>query len=183
MRYLAVLGLCLLGSYSQGHAQQGAKPRPPAGTVITKPLHEEGDKLPSPVLPAEKFLSTWEWRSGTTVFRLQLSRNLNLLLPNGKSVPAIVGQHSYTRNRILKETSLNKKMTVLAKPVAGNILSGIFTDLTKNKSGWLTISVMPTTPNKMSWVLEPKEGAVTGNAPMPAAGFTVPTTMTLTRVL
>ncbi|QIX60174.1 hypothetical protein HER32_02815 [Hymenobacter sp. BT18] len=173
--------LCLL-IVVQGHAQQVGKPSQPAGTVITKPLPEEGGEPPAPALPAEKFLGIWEWRSGTTVFRLQLSRDPYFLLPNGKTLPTIVGQHSYTRNGILVETSLNKEMTVLAKPTTGNILSGTYKELTKKTWGWVTLTILPTAPNKMTFALKQKEGAVTGTAPIPTVGFTVPSTMTLTRV-
>ncbi|QIX60176.1 hypothetical protein HER32_02825 [Hymenobacter sp. BT18] len=188
MRGLVTFILYLLSAYAQAYAQPGAKPRQAAGTVITKLLPR--DEPPAPVLPAEQFLGTWEWRSGTDVFRVTFTRNRFYQLPNGTSMHVVIGRHWYTRSGVIIENSTTNSLalryghTLLGRLHEDWSIDMGFTDLTKNKPGRAQLTINPTTPNKLQFTLRELEGGMLAlpNTPTPAAGFTIPTTMTLTRV-
>ncbi|WP_400194028.1 DUF6705 family protein [Hymenobacter sp. B81] len=141
----------------------------------------------APSQPSEAFLGTWEWRSGADVFRIRLSRDLAFPMPRNEVMHAIVGRHSYTRNGVLVEESFShnptdpKTTTLMGSPHTNELIILYFDDLTRGKSGKARLSINPTQPNQLQFTLHGMEQVSIGGT-LPPAGFTIPTSMTLTRV-
>ncbi|RSK34687.1 DUF6705 family protein [Hymenobacter metallilatus] len=190
---LFVLLLC--GQVS--HAQQKKSPSKPSGSkpqlsTAHRPLPgEENPQPPAPAYQAEAFLGTWEWRSGTDVFRMTLRRDRFHRLPNGEQRHVLLSVHSFSRNGVLLENpdtdaSVQKHgHSMFGIPYADWEINMMLADLTKKKSGKAFLTIDPATPNQMEFSLKGMEAvriAVPGMPPLPPQGFTVPTRMTLTRV-
>ncbi|TGE14384.1 hypothetical protein E5J99_16175 [Hymenobacter elongatus] len=140
------------------------------------------------VLPlASSFLGTWEWHSGTDVFRIVLTRDNAYPAPNGKLYSVILGRHSYAKNGVVieetftKSPSVPKEWSLLTIPREEWRLVMGFMDQTKQKSGSAELIINPNTPNQLSFSLKETMGTVSLNTPN-VVGFTIPTAMTLTRV-
>ena len=177
-----LLGLLPLAS----HAQRPATTHP----TTRRPVPGE-EPTPAPVYQGEAFLGTWEWRSGSEIFRMTLRRDRFYSLPNGDRIHVILGQHSFTRNGVILEDSYHPNVharrgwSLLGRPHEDWSISMGFLDLSKDKSGEASLSIDPDSPDNLHFELRGVEGAyiVTPNSPPPPSpGFTIPTSMTLTRV-
>ena len=151
---------------------------------------DDGREPATPSMPSDKaeaFLGTWEWRSGTEVFRLTLTRELNFPIPGGRTMHALIGRHSYTRNGVVVEESYTRT----PNDPTGRAFLGVpndewnpdmgYIDRTKNKNGRVNVVIDPANRNQMQFELRDREGMHTPSNPY-VPGFTIPTSMTLTRV-
>ncbi|TGE14385.1 DUF6705 family protein [Hymenobacter elongatus] len=174
MKNILLLTLVLvLSTNSLAQRNSAAKAAPGGG----------GQALPL----ASAFLGTWEWHSGTDVFRLVLTRDTSYPFPNGVLYSVILGRHSYVKNGVVIEETFTKSpntpqaWSLLTIPREEWRLFMGFMDQKKDKRGKAEIIIDPATPNQMSFSLKEPTGTVSLNTEY-VRGFTVPTTMTLTRV-
>lgn len=133
-------------------------------------------------------LGTWEWHSGSETLRVVLQREPSFKLPDGSVQDVIVGTHSYSNKLQNMENSIgargvngNPGFTLFGFSGTGDRLAMSFHDLTKNKQGKVVLQMVPGQPNKMRWQLSPASETISINKVTPE-GYTVPTTMLLTRV-
>jgi hypothetical protein len=133
-------------------------------------------------------LGTWEWHSGLETFRLVLQREAHFKTPDGKVYNVILGTHKYIKNNIITENSIemsgvdgNPAFTLFGSPTSSNKLVMSFHDQTKNKQGKVLLELVSGKSDKMHWRLFPPSETVSINKPIPT-GYTVPTTLVLTRV-
>lgn len=133
-------------------------------------------------------LGTWEWHSGSEVFRMVLRREPAFKLPDGSVHDVIIGTHSYNGNLANAENSIGAKnvdgnpgFTLFGFPNNSEKLVLSFHDITKNKQGRVLLQVVSGQSNELRWQLTPPTETVSVNKVIPT-GYTVPTTMLLTRV-
>lgn len=175
-----ILIVCILVSH-HSHAQRITK------KANTGNRPEPGGGPATPLYPSESFLGSWEWRSGTEVFRLTLTRDLHVPLPNGRTMHFILGRHSYTRNGVVVEESYTRTpndpngCAFLGQPYDDQSISMSCVDRTKSKNGRVELLIDPSNRNQMQFTLREIEGMHTPSHPY-VPGFTIPTSMTLTRV-
>ena len=168
-----VLLSALIGLGAGANAQRASRPDDP-------------NNVPPPK-PGELFVGEWKWASGSEVFHLKLSRNPAWQHPNDprhRIVAVVTGQHSYTRNGVVVEQSIIGNVappSLFGRPENNSTITMGFRDLTRNKHGDVTLTLVPGNPDQLQWELEVKEMVYVYPDVPPAAGFTVPTTMTLTR--
>lgn len=145
-------------------------------------------KLPTLPKQLTTMLGTWEWHAGAETFRVVLQREPAFKLPDGSVHDVIVGTHSYHSEFSNTENSIgsrgidgNPSFTLFGFPGTGEKFSLSFHDITKNKQGNVLLQLVPGKPNELHWQLTPPTETVSLNKIIPT-GYTVPTTMLLTRV-
>ena len=145
---------------------------------------------PGPVslAPGEAFVGNWEWAAGGEVFRITLTRNptyQNPRDPRRRVMNVVTGQHRYTRSGTVIEQSYTgsaEPYSLFGVPVNNSSMRMGFHDLTKNRYADATLVFVPGNPNQLTWQLQVVERMYVYPDVAPSAGFTVPTTLTLTRV-
>jgi hypothetical protein len=151
------------------------------------PKHVAASHVTNSSVIGQAFIGTWEWRSGSDAFRIVLSCDPAYVLPDGQMRNMILSRHSYIRNGVLVEESITrnptspKERTLVGTPRKDWELELFFSDITKHKSGRAVLTMNSSSPNQFYFELHEMEGVYIGRV-APALGFTVPTTVTLTRV-
>jgi len=145
-------------------------------------------KLPASPEQLPTMVGTWEWHAGAETFRVVLQRETAFKLPDGSVHDVIIGTHSYRSEFSTSENSVgargvdgNPGFTLFGFPNTSGKLLLSFHDITKNKQGNVSLQTVPGKPNELRWQLTPPTETVSLNKTIPA-GYTVPTTMLLTRV-
>lgn len=146
------------------------------------------DPGPVSLSPGELFVGNWEWASGGEVFRITLTRNpsyTSARYPEAGAMNVVMGQYRYLRNGVVVDESIavGTQLAALFGTPADNVSMRMsFKETAKNKYGTVTLAFVPRNPNQLTWQLKPKEMVYLYPDVGPTPGFTVPTTLTLTRV-
>ncbi|MGI4821584.1 MAG: DUF6705 family protein [Janthinobacterium lividum] len=155
-----------------------------AVNISAMPAH----KLSTLPKQIDTMLGTWEWHTNSETFRVVLQREPAFKLPDGSIHDVIIGTHNYRSEFSNAENSIgvrgvygNPGFTLFGFPTTGEKLLLSFHDITKNKQGNVLLQAVPGKPNELRWQLTPPTETVSLNKPTPA-GYTVPTTLLLTRV-
>lgn len=140
-------------------------------------------------LPAQTpnpYVGAWEYRTDSTVFRVQLREVSSYLLPDGKPspYPVLLGCYRFTRGgRVVDETCARPRQASFpfgfVRPGSEQRL--VFQDRAGRNHAKIALRPDPANPNSLRWtLLEPLE-----NSPLNDPGtvrFQLPPQFTLTRV-
>ena len=145
---------------------------------------------PGPVsrAPGEAFVGEWEWASGSEVFHITLTRNPAYTFPqypNEGTENVVMGQYTYARNGVTIDQSVStgpQSYALFCVPADNSSMRMSFKETAKNKYGTVRLTFVAGNPNQLTWELKPKEMLYIYPDVAPTPGFTVPTTLTLTRV-
>lgn len=143
-----------------------------------------GDEPTTPLAPGELFAGEWEWSSGGETFHLTLVRNQTFTFPDGERTNAVIGQYSFTRNGVLIDQSPStgpRPYALFCVPANNRSMRMSFKDNAKNKYAKAVLTIVAGQPDLLEWQLEPVERMYFDGDVVPPPGYTVPTTVTLTR--
>lgn len=129
-----------------------------------------------------KFIGIWEGSSNGQYVLIKLKKvKYYYPAPFNFYVDVLIGCHQYTNNGVVVEssmqyidaTNLNQHFTLFGKSSAtnGSVINMQFIDLTKKKTGQLTLTMNSGTVDQLTWSLEETEGVKIRS---PNYGFTVP---------
>ncbi|MEI9956582.1 MAG: DUF6705 family protein [Ferruginibacter sp.] len=136
------------------------------------------------------FHGTWQWVPGIDTVKIYLhTEKIFFDMNGGFYKDCLIGWHMYKRGTTVVENRYTATNNIDASTFLGSnpnrvttIVTGTFTDITKNKTGDLVLT-LNATGNQMTWKLEDSEGIrvrAAGDAPF-ANGFTLPENMVLNK--
>ena len=167
-RLLVALTVLLL--HHGAHGQRAGRPDDP-------------NNVPPPE-PGELFVGEWEWSSGGETFHVTLVRNPAHAFPDGEIINAVIGQYSLTRNEVLIDQSSAtgpRPYALFCVPANNQSMRMSFKDNAKNKYAKAILTLVAGQPDMLIWKIEPVERMYFDGDVIPPPGFTVPTSVTLTR--
>ncbi len=147
----------------------------------------------------QKFVGTWQWQSGDTVFTIVLKKYISK--SNKKtgrlkdySKDAIMGWHEYIIGEKVVESSLKNIVNSPNKNTIKTMLGGsiddvrkvtnlFFLDLSKSKNGIANLELLPGEKDLARWTLRETSGIkLLGPGEKPDYTFTVPTNVVMKRI-
>lgn len=144
----------------------------------------------------QKFVGTWKWQSGDTVFIITLEKFISKVKTGGLkgyTFDAIIGWHELRVGNKVIESSLRFEggkeedgtFTILGghiQDVDKLTITG-FIDLSKSKSGCATLEFLSGEKDKAQWILKGTPGVkILDVGQVPDYTFTVPTNVIMERI-
>ena len=173
--FLIIAQLCFLISHT-AHAQKVHRVAP-------------GDNG-GPIIPpaaGELFVGNWEWSSGGETFHLTLVRDpayVSPQFPDAGALNTVFGNYSITRNGVLIDqspTTGTRPYALSCVPADNRSMRMGFKDHAKDKYAYAILTLVAGHPNTLTWKIEPMEHMYFDGDVIPPPGYTVPTSVTLTR--
>lgn len=152
-----------------------------------RPLPGNGGEPTTPPAPGELFVGEWEWSSGGETFHLTLVRDpayVSPQFPDAGAMNTVFGHYSVTRNRVLIDqspTTGTRPYALSCVPANNRSLRMGFKDHAKDKYAYAILTLVAGQPTKLTWKIEPMERMYFDGDVIPPPGYTVPTSVTLTR--
>lgn len=173
--FLIIAQMCLLISHN-AYAQKSHRPLPGDGGGPT-----------TPPAPGELFVGEWEWSSGGETFHITLVREpayVSPRFPDAGAINTVFGQYSFTRNGVLIDQSPTtgaRPYALSCVPTNNRSMRMSFKDNAKNKYAKAVLTLVAGQPDTLIWKIEPIEMIILDGMVVPPLGYTVPTSVTLTR--
>ena len=147
----------------------------------------------------DKFVGTWEWKSGNDYFRIIISKQ-KLEGPNFSTgdrfhMDMAICWHIYVKNGITIDSSMdkaNKTYTDAIEAIENCSLSGsahsqylsiLYRDKQKDKFGNAKLTMLPGKSDEAKWELREWSVAILEpNKPLPIMGYTIPTDVIMKKI-
>ena len=151
----------------------------------------------------DKFVGTWEWKSGNDYFRIVISKQklegTNFSTGSKHHRDMAIGWHIYVKNGVIIDSSMdnvNRTFVDALDAIRNSSLNGgggtnskyllvSFSDKQKNKSGKATLTLVQGKSNEANWKLKEREGIMiydpATDPPYPQ-GWTVPTELVMKKI-
>ncbi|KAA9339436.1 hypothetical protein F0P96_02105 [Hymenobacter busanensis] len=144
-----------------------------------------GPAAARPAPAPNPYVGMWEYRTDSTLFRVQLREKRNFQMPNQKVSDVVLGSYSFSRNgRVVEETFSEKSRYVapfgMLKPGYETRLSVVFQDQLGLNHARVSLQFKPGQPDVLVWTREYALETVRINDNRPAR-FTLPNTFELVR--